>query len=73
MRIPTKRNKFIIKVTLVIKPNILYFTKMNKITSMKPITNAIIPELIESCPKSGPTVLSSIIFNGAGKAPDLNN
>ena len=34
---------------------------------------AIIPALIESFPKSGPTVLSSIIFNGAGNAPDLNN
>ena len=29
--------------------------------------------LIESCPRSGPTVLSSIISNGAGNAPDLNN
>ena len=32
-----------------------------------------IPALIESCPKSGPTVLSSMIFNGAGKAPDLKS
>ena len=31
------------------------------------------PDLIESSPKSGPTVLSSIIFNGAGRAPDLSN
>ena len=31
------------------------------------------PAFIESSPKSGPTVLSSIIFKGAGKAPDLNN
>ena len=37
------------------------------------MAKAIIPALIESCPKSGPTVLSSIIFKGAGKAPDLNN
>ena len=28
------------------------------------------PALIESSPRSGPTVLSSIIFRGAGKAPD---
>ena len=40
---------------------------------MKPIIKASIPELIESWPKSGPTVLSSIMFNGAGNAPDLNN
>ena len=31
------------------------------------------PEIIESFPKSGPTVLSSTIFIGVGKAPDLNN
>ena len=40
---------------------------------MKPTTNEIDPETIESFPKSGPTVLSSIILKGAGKAPDLNN
>ena len=32
-----------------------------------------IPASIESWPKSGPTDLSSTIFKGAGKAPDLNN
>jgi len=37
------------------------------------MAKAIIPALIESCPRSGPTVLSSIISNGAGNAPDLNN
>ena len=47
--------------------------KINSITSIKPIISAIIPALIESCPKSGPTVLSSIILKGAGNAPDLNN
>ena len=31
------------------------------------------PASIESWPKSGPTVLSSIIFKGAGKAPDLSS
>ena len=46
---------------------------MNIITNKKPIANAIIPALIESCPRSGPTVLSSMISNGAGKAPDLSN
>ena len=33
---------------LVIKPNILYFIKINKITKIKPINKAIIPALIES-------------------------
>tara|TARA_B100000767_G_C19261060_1_gene327235 strand:+ start:202 stop:363 length:162 start_codon:yes stop_codon:yes gene_type:complete len=46
---------------------------MKMITKRNPIAKAIIPALMESCPKSGPTVLSSIIFNGAGNAPDLNN
>ena len=46
---------------------------MKIITNIKPIAKAIIPALIESCPRSGPTVLSSIISNGAGNAPDLNN
>ena len=38
---------------------------------MKPIIKEMIPALIESLPRSGPTLLSSIMFNGAGKAPDL--
>ena len=42
-------------------------------TRKNPIIRAITPALIESCPKSGPTVLSSIIFKGAGNAPDLNS
>ena len=42
-------------------------------TSIKPINKAIIPAFIESCPKSGPKVLYSIIFNGAGNAPDLKS
>ena len=29
--------------------------------------------MIESSPKSGPTVLSSIMLSGAGNAPDRNN
>ena len=58
---------------MVIRPNILYFIKINKITKANPIAKAIIPALIESCPRSGPTVLSSIIFSGAGNAPDLSS
>ena len=65
--------RLIISVMLVINPNILYFKNIKIITNKKPIIRAIIPAFIESCPKSGPTVLSSIMFNGAGNAPDLNN
>ena len=57
---------------LVINPKTLYLIKINNTTKTKPIAKAIIPALIESFPKSGPTVLSSIIFKGAGSAPDLN-
>ena len=57
----------------MINPNILYFIKIKITTRIKPIISAMIPALIESCPRSGPTVLSSMIFSGAGKAPDLNN
>ena len=31
------------------------------------------PDLIESLPRSGPTVLSSAIIKGVGNAPDLSN
>ena len=55
------------------KPKILYLYIIKDITNVKPIINEMTPALIESFPKSGPTVLSSIISNGAGKAPDLNN
>ena len=73
VKIPTKRNKLIINVKFAIKPKILYLIIINIITNMKPIINDKIPAFIESFPKSGPTDLSSIIFSGAGKAPDLNN
>ena len=73
VKTPIKRNRFIIKARFVINPNILYFIKINRITKTKPIIKAIIPALIESWPRSGPTVLSSIISRGAGNAPDLNN
>ena len=46
---------------------------IKEITSRKPIAKEIAPAFIESSPKSGPTVLSSIIFKGAGKAPDRNS
>jgi len=36
-------------------------------TNKNPIAKEVAPALIESSPKSGPTVLSSIIFKGAGK------
>jgi len=37
------------------------------------MTNEIAPALIESSPRSGPTVRSSIMLRGAGKAPDLSS
>ena len=42
-------------------------------TNPKPIIKEIVPEFIESWPKSGPTVRSSTISRGVGNAPDLNN
>ena len=36
---------------------------------MKPIINDMDPEIIESLPRSGPTVLSSTILIGVGKVP----
>ena len=70
---PEKRKRFNIRAMFVIRPKILYLTKINVITKIKPIIRAIIPAFIESCPRSGPTVLSSIILSGAGKAPDLSS
>ena len=43
----------------------------NKITNIKPTIRDVTPDLIESSPKSGPTVLSSTTFKGVGRAPDL--
>ena len=48
-------------------------TSPKNITSKNPTNNEIEPALIESSPKSGPTVLSSTIESGAGKAPDLKS
>ena len=73
VKTPSNNNRLKIRVTLAINPNILYLRTMKLITNIKPIMRDKIPALIESCPKSGPTVLSSIIFNGAGKAPDLSS
>ena len=56
-----------------IKPKNLYLKNIKKITKTKPIIKENVPALIESSPRSGPTVLSSIIFSGAGQSPDLNN
>ena len=72
-KIPTNKTKLIINAELAINPKNLYLYIMNIMTKKKPIIKDIKPALIESLPKSGPTDLSSIIFNGAGKAPDLNN
>ena len=70
---PIKRKRLTTKARSAIKPNIRYLKNINKITKIKPIISAIVPASIESFPRSGPTVLSSIIDNGAGRAPDLNS
>ena len=41
-------------------------------TKNKPIIRDVTPDLIESSPKSGPTVLSTTI-KGVGNAPDLSS
>ena len=48
VKIPTNKNKLIIKATLAIKPKIFYLYNIKNITKRKPITRANIPELIES-------------------------
>ena len=73
VRIPINNTKFIISVRSAIIPKRLYLYNMYKMTKRKPIAKDINPALIESSPKSGPTVLSSIMFKGAGRAPDLNS
>ena len=40
---------------------------------MNPTIKDVTPDLIESSPKSGPTVRSSTISRGVGKAPDLRS
>ena len=69
----TKKNKLKINAISAIKPKNLYLIIIKRITKENPNINAIIPALIESSPSPGPTVRSSIIFIGAGNAPDLNN
>ena len=44
---------------------------MKHTTSSKPIAIDSVPLLIESAPKDAPTVLSSAIVTGTGKAPAL--
>ena len=73
MSIPTNKNKLVINAILAINPKYLYLTNIKPITKKNPINSAITPAFIESWPRSGPTVLSSIIFKGAGSAPDRNN
>ena len=61
------------RAILATKPNILYLNIIKNITNMKPTIKEIKPDLIESFPKSGPTVLSSATIKGVGKAPDLKS
>ena len=46
---------------------------MKRITKINPTIKDVIPDFIESAPKSGPTDLSSTMVKGVGNAPDLNN
>ena len=68
---PINKKRLIISVRLAIIPKNLYLYNINETTKKKPIINDRIPASIESFPRSGPTVLSSMIFKGAGYAPDL--
>ena len=68
---PINKKRLIISVRLAIIPKNLYLYNINETTKKKPIINDRIPASIESFPRSGPTVLSSMIFKGAGNAPDL--
>ena len=70
---PKSINRLEIKAILATTPKDLYFKSIKNITSKNPTNNEIEPALIESSPKSGPTVLSSTIESGAGKAPDLKS
>ena len=40
---------------------------------MNPTIKEVTPDLIESSPKSGPTVRSSTTIYGVGKAPERSN
>ena len=55
------------------RPKRRYFIIIKTITSKNPTISDLTPASIESCPKSGPTVLSSTTDNGAGRAPDRSN
>ena len=66
-------NKLEIRAMFATIPKYLYLNIINKITNIKPKINEIIPDFIESFPRSGPTVLSSTITKGVGNAPERNN
>ena len=70
---PININRLDIREMLATKPKNLYLISINKITREKPTIKDIIPDLIESFPRSGPTVLSSATIKGVGRAPDLSN
>ena len=70
VNIPINISKFAINAMLATNPKILYLYNINKITKTNPINKDLIPDFIESSPKSGPTVLSSTTTNGVGRAPE---
>ena len=73
VKIPTNMVKICYQRYISYQSKNFVFKNINIITKKNPTISEIKPALIESSPKSGPTVLSSTIFNGVGNAPDLNN
>ena len=50
-------------------PNMPYESSINTTTNRNPTNAASFPDSIESAPRFGPILLSSMIFNCAGSAP----
>src|SRR5262249_26161001 len=54
------------------RPNNPYVANMNAITMAAPTYDDVLPLAIESWPRPGPTVRSSMMVSGAGNAPALS-
>ena len=70
VRKPINIKRLDINEILATRPKKRYLTIIKAITKIKPISKDRTPASIESCPKSGPTVLSSTTDKGAGRAPE---
>ena len=73
LRMPSIRNRFKNTVTVVNMPNSPYAAIMKRTTAIRPMTEAVMPSLIESEPSPAPTVLSSSTSSGAGRAPERSS